>query len=185
MLIHNQQAVKPPPFALANLPSSHKPTKDELDNYKVAADSPRFVYIPSIKVPQTRIIHLGLDKTGQIAVPDNVNDTGWYTGSSKPGQPGAMFIFGHISSWQAKGVFYDLDKLKPNDTVTVERGDGKKYTYKVIRTKIYPAAKVNMNEVLAPADSNKTGLNLMTCTGKVIKGTSEFSERLVVFTSLD
>ena len=30
----------------------------------------------------------------------------------------------------------------------------------------------------------EVGLNLMTCTGEAIAGTSEFNERLVVFTSL-
>jgi hypothetical protein len=41
-----------------------------------------------------------------------------------------------------------------------------------------------MKQVLSPINPNKPGLNLMTCTGHVMKGTSEFSERLVVFTSL-
>lgn len=41
-----------------------------------------------------------------------------------------------------------------------------------------------MNKTLSPINSQTPGLNLMTCTGQVIKGTSEFNERLVVFTSL-
>jgi hypothetical protein len=43
---------------------------------------------------------------------------------------------------------------------------------------------VPMNIVLTPTKSANSGLNLMTCAGSIIKGTSEFSERLVVFTSL-
>jgi hypothetical protein len=41
-----------------------------------------------------------------------------------------------------------------------------------------------MDQVLVPANANKPGLNMMTCTGEVIKGTSEFNERLVVYANL-
>jgi len=180
---------KPPaePAVAANqsaAPDATKPTAKEISAYTVAADLPRYIYIPAIKVEQTRITHLGVDEHGQIRVPDNLNDTGWYKASAKPGQKGAMFIYGHISSWQAKGVFYDLHKLKAGDEVTIERGDGQKYTYVVVESKTYPADKVNMNEVLAPVDKTQPGLNLMTCAGTVKPGTSEFTERLVVFTTL-
>jgi LPXTG-site transpeptidase (sortase) family protein len=127
---------------------------------------------------------LGVVKNNQIAVPDNIYDAGWYNGSAKPGQKGAMFIYGHVSSWKAKGIFYNLKKLKPGDSITVTRGDDSTFTYKVVTTKIYPYNNVDMKQVLAPADQNKPGLNLMTCTGKIIKNTSEFEQRLVVFTTL-
>ena len=41
-----------------------------------------------------------------------------------------------------------------------------------------------MSQVLSPVNPTKPGLNLITCTGQVISGTSEFNERLVVYTSL-
>ncbi|MGZ6005248.1 MAG: class F sortase [Candidatus Saccharimonadales bacterium] len=187
MLMNSSHDDSQPPAqaqAQAGAPDAKKPSKVEIDNYIVAADTPRYIYIPEIKVPQTRIKHLGIDKQGQIAVPDNLYDTGWYIDSAKPGQAGAMFIYGHISSWQANGIFYDLNKLQSGDIVTVERGDGRKFNYKVVKTKIYPADKVNMSEVLTAAEPDKPGLSLMTCAGKVKPGTSEFTERLVVFASL-
>lgn len=130
------------------------------------------------------MLKLGLTSGGAIAVPDNIYDAGWYDKSSLPGQKGAMFIYGHVSSWTADGIFHDLKKLKAGDSVVITRGDNKKFTYRVISTKTYPYNKVDMNQVLSPIDGNETGLNLMTCTGQIIKGTSEFNERLVVFTSL-
>jgi sortase A len=129
-------------------------------------------------------LKLGLTSGGAIAVPDNIYDTGWYDGSSKPGQSGAVFIYGHLSSWTADGVFYNLKKLKPRDDVIITRGDNTTYTYRVITSKVYPYNNIDMDQVLAPINPNKPSLNLMTCTGEVIKGTSEFNERLVVFTSL-
>lgn len=172
---------KPPVgVAAAAVPSSIRPTQKEVDNYTVGPGLPKYISIPSIKVQKTRVRGLGL-KAEQIISPSNVYDTGWYTGSSRPGQKGAMFIFGHVSSWSANGIFHNLKKLRPGDQVKVTRGDDRVFTYQVVSTKIYPADKVDMAAVLSPVDA-KQGLNLMTCTGSVMKDTNEFSERLVVFT---
>ena len=167
-----------------NAPSSVKPSQQAIDTYKVAPELPKYIRIPTINVPKTRVMQLGLLKNNQIAAPNNIYDAGWYRDSTKPGQHGAMFMYGHVSSWSANGIFYDLKNLKPGDYVTVERGDGKSYTYAVNMSKTYPADKVDMHAVLAPTEAGKPGLNLMTCAGQLKKGSSEFSERLVVFTTL-
>lgn len=165
----------------SNAPSSKKPSPSAINNYSVASDLPKYISIPAINVPKTRIIQLGLLKGNEIATPDNIYDTGWYNGSSKPGQNGAMFIYGHVSSWTADGVFYNLKKLQPGDKVYITRGDNKHFTYQVGSSKIYNYKHVDMKQALSPVDAGTPGLNLMTCTGKIIKGTSEFNERLVVF----
>jgi LPXTG-site transpeptidase (sortase) family protein len=180
---HKQQIANH--FKTTNIgsPSAKRPSPATVTSYTVPPDNPRYITIPSIGIGQTRVISLGT-KNNQISTPDNIYDTGWYNTSAKPGQDGAMFIFGHVSSWEANGIFYDLKKLKAGDQVIIQRGDGKSYTYIVNKSKVYPVDQVDMNKVLKPIDSNKPGLNLMTCTGQVIKGTNNFSERLVVFTSL-
>jgi hypothetical protein len=38
-----------------------------------------------------------------------------------------------------------------------------------------------MSALLSPINAGKPGLNLITCTGDVIKGTNDFTERIVVF----
>ncbi len=184
VLARNHHAVTRPPGTNESAPSSAKPSAQTIASYKVAPDVPKYINIPAINIPATRVMQLGLAKNNQIAVPGNIYDAGWYNQSAKPGQPGAMFIYGHVSSWQANGIFYNLKKLKPGDKVTVTRGDDKTFTYQVVSSKTYPYNAVDMNQVLAPVDPSKPGLNLMTCTGQIIKGTSEFNERLVVFTSL-
>jgi LPXTG-site transpeptidase (sortase) family protein len=166
------------------MPSAAKPSPGSIANYTVAAGLPKYITIPAIGVRQTRIKPLGLIKNRTIATPDNLYDTGWYNGSAKPGERGAMFIYGHVSTWKANGIFFDLKKLKPGDRVTVERGDGKLFTYQVNRTAVYPASKVDMVTVLAPSEPGKPGLNLMTCSGTLLKNSNDFTERFVVFTSL-
>jgi len=177
---------KIPPDALSSssAPSSIKPSKQAVAAFSVPPTDPRYIAIKAIGISNKPVLRLGLTSSGAIATPDNIYETGWYDGSSKPGHNGAMFIYGHVSSWTADGVFYSLKKLKAGDTVTITRGDNTKYTYQVIKSAVYPYNDVPMNTVLAPVNANVPGLNLMTCTGQVIKGTSEFNERLVVYTSL-
>lgn len=163
-------------------PSSAQPTAQAIAAYSVAPDHPKYIAIDSIKLPQTRIFPLGLRADQQIAVPDNIHDAGWYINSAKPGQSGAMFIYGHVSSWEARGAFYNLKKLQAGDQVVVTNGADQHFTYQVLSTKTYPHDAVPMDTVLAPAEAGKPGLNLMTCAGSVIKGTSEFDQRLVVYT---
>ena len=167
--------------ASPTVPSTTKPTTNDLASYAVAPTLPRYLRIPKLGV-EARVLRLGVDKSGQLETPPNVYDTGWYDASSLPGSPGAMLIDGHVSSWTTNGVFYGLKKLVPGDTMTVERGDGQTFTYKVVKTQAYDADNVDMQAAVTPVVPGKPGLNLITCTGSVKPGTSEFTQRLVVFT---
>lgn len=161
-------------------PATRKPDTSEFDNYKVAADLPRYIFIPKIAV-KAMIKQVGITKDNQIDTPANVHDTAWYNQSAKPGQPGAMLIDGHVSSWKTHGVFYDLKKLVAGDSISIERGDGTILAYRVTKKETYDADKVDMAATLAPINPAKPGLNLITCAGNVVKGTNDFDKRIVVF----
>ena len=163
-----------------SVPSTVKPTATAVANYVVAPGLPRYLTIPKLGV-HARILSVGVLASGALGTPYNVYDTAWYNESSLPGQPGAMLIDGHVSSWTAHGVFYGLKTLVAGDIIQVERGDGKMFTYKVVKSQVYPSGKVNMAAALTPIIPGKPGLNLITCTGDVIPGTSEFNERIVVY----
>lgn len=161
-------------------PSIVKPTPSDFDTYTAPSDLPRYLFISKINV-KAIVRSLGLTKANQIQSPANVYDTGWYNESSKPGLPGAALIDGHLSSWNANGVFYNLKSLKPGDTIQIQRGDGVKITYSVVRSQTYDADKVDTVAMLQPVTPGEPGLNLITCAGDVIKGTNDFSKRIVVF----
>lgn len=162
------------------VPATTPATPSAFASYTVAADLPRYIYIPKLSV-QAIIKPLGLTAAGQLATPNNVYDTGWYTKSSQPGQPGAAVIDGHVSSWTTNGVFYGLKTLQAGDAIQVERGDGTKLNYLVVKKQVYGYQQVDMSAVLSPVEADKPGLNLITCTGDVIKGTNDFTERVVIF----
>ena len=179
-----KMVTSPKSITVNSAPSSIKPGAQVVESYSVPSNDPKYIAIPSIDISNTPVLKLGLLKSGAIATPDNIYETGWYDGSSLPGQSGAMFIYGHVSSWKANGIFYNLKNLVAGDKVDITKGDNTILTYRVVSSKVYPYNNVNMAQVLAPVNPNTPGLNLMTCTGEIIKGTSQFNERLVVFTSL-
>ena len=182
--IANQQAAKLIYAANHNIrhtvPSTAKPTAGAAPNYVVAPTLPSYLIIPELSI-NAPILAVGVNAQVALEAPSNINDTAWYNESSQPGQPGAMLIDGHISSWTAPGVFYDLKTLQPGNTIEVRSGNGAIFTYQVVITKVYSFNNVNMAMAMTSINPNKPGLNLISCTGDIIPGTSEFDERIIVF----
>lgn len=162
------------------VPSTKKPTPDEFSQHKVAADMPRYLFIPGISV-RAMVKPKGLTKDNQIDVPRNAYDVGWYEGSAKPGQAGAVLIDGHVSGGNVPGIFHDLKKLTLGMRLSIERGDGKVLNYRVVKSMLYDYRNVDMKAALSPINPHTRGLNLITCDGNVIKGSNNFDKRLVVF----
>lgn len=160
--------------------SEDQPTMTSVSQYKVAADMPRMLSINKIGI-FSKIKRVNIDASGQVGTPKNIYDVGWYDGSAKPGEPGAVFIDGHVSGPTARGVFYNLKNLVQGDVINIEKGDGQLITYKVVASELFAYDGVDMAKVLRPYDSNKQGLNLMTCTGKFNKATQSYEKRLVVY----
>lgn len=161
--------------------STETPKPDEFDRYKVAGDLPRYLFIPKIGV-KAMVKPMGVTAKNQIEAPPGAFDAGWYNKSAKPGEQGASLLDGHVSGGAVPGIFYNLKNLTLGDELTLERGDGLKVVYKVVKSQTYDVDKVDMAAVLAPVNADKPGLNLITCTGNVMKGTNNYDKRIVVFT---
>ena len=177
--------LSPPSFS-NTADNSDRPSQPDIDSYSVPPTHPKFISIPAIEVPKSKVIEYGLDQNRTITSPGSSFDTGWYGESAKPGQQGAMFIYGHVAGPSGGGIFYNLKELKTGDEIVITRGDDKNYTYQVVSSKIYPYDSVDMSAVLSPVESGVPGLNLMTCTGKIIPDSNpvNFDQRLVVFAKL-
>lgn len=179
-----QHRPSPPPVSGEPTPEASRPTHEEVAQYQVAPDLPKYITIPALKLGQVRVRQLGVTPDHNIAAPANLFDAGWYSDSAKPGQKGAAFVYGHVSSDLAVGAFHDLKDLKPGDIVTITRGDNVQLAYTVVRLETYPADSVPMDKVLATITPGQPGLNLMTCAGHPARDTGEFPDRLVVYTAL-
>jgi LPXTG-site transpeptidase (sortase) family protein len=93
-----------------------------------------------------------------------------------------MFIDGHASGPTREGLFAYLDTLEKNDTLQVEKGDGTKLKYKVVRTEVVALSDIDMKKILLPHNGVTKGLNLMTCTGKWLPREKTYDHRVVVYT---
>lgn len=152
-----------------------------LDSYTVAADMPRFLGIKSLNM-KARIQEMGVNSQGAVQAPVNIYDSGWYTGSAKPGTQGAAFVDGHASGSTREGLFAYIDTLKSGDIVTVEQGDGTLFSYKVVNVETVSKDAVDMDKALAVYGGAKEGLNLMTCTGRWIANQETYDKRVIVYT---
>jgi LPXTG-site transpeptidase (sortase) family protein len=164
-------------------PATRKPSNQAVASYQVPAAYPRYLTIPSLQI-HARVMAVGTTKSDAIGTPSNVYDTAWYKDSSLPGQPGATLIDGHVSSWTTHGVFYSLKSLQAGDQISLQLGSGATLQYKVVQTQIYSTQNITAATLLSPITANASGLNLITCTGDVIKGTNEFNQRVVVYATL-
>ncbi len=154
---------------------------DALNNYKVAASLPRALYISKINVA-ARILPMSVNPDDSVQAPLNINDSGWYNGSVKPGGVGAMFIDGHSSGATREGLFGSLDELAEGDTMQVEKGDGTRLTYKVVHTETVDRDAVDMHKMMLPYGNAPRGLNLMTCSGTWVDSDKTLTQRVLVFT---
>lgn len=157
-----------------------EPKNDTIRSYRVADNLPRFLTIGSIGV-YTKVLPVGLSSNNEILTPKNIYNVGWYQGSSKPGQRGAIFINGHVSGPTKRGVFYNIKKLNIGDIVKLESGNAELFEYRVVHKEEVPVTEVDMNKVLLSYDIDKQGLNLMTCGGEFDKKSSSYNKRTIVY----
>jgi len=170
----------------AGVPSEEKVPEAVVNSYQPPADEPRYIHIPKIKNTKTRVLKMGTGKDGAVQTPRTTWDTGWFDGSSKPGDKvGSALIVGHVSGLTGGGVFYNLYRLTEGDEIIVEMGDGTKHTYHVVSKEEVPAEGINMNNYLISKNIDKPGLTLMTCAGEYNPVTQTFENRLAVFAVRD
>ncbi len=156
-------------------------TPNAVDTYSVAADLPRVLTIDKLSV-RARVLPMSVNPDGAMQAPVNIFDSGWYGASAKPGTPGATVIDAHASGATREGLFAYLDTLAAGDQLSVERGDGQKFTYEVTHTETVALGDVDMNKLLTPYGSAKEGLNLITCTGKWLPDQKTYDHRVMVYT---
>ncbi|HKJ55389.1 MAG TPA: class F sortase [Nitriliruptoraceae bacterium] len=96
-----------------------------------AAPAPTRLAIPSIDV-DVPVAALGIDSDGQMAIPEDVDEAGWYRFGPSPGQPGNAVIAGHVDSRsQGLGAFHRLNNVAIGDVVRVTASDGSTADYEI------------------------------------------------------
>ncbi|MGZ4606270.1 MAG: class F sortase [Blastococcus sp.] len=148
------------------------------------ASTPVHLDIPAIRV-SSDLLQLGLNPDHTLQVPplSRVSLAGWYRGSPTPGQLGPSVLLGHVDSAEyGAGVFFQLGRLRPGDTVTVRRADHTAATFKVTRVASYPKDRFPTLEVYG--NTSDAELRLITCGGAFDASARSYLNNIVVYASL-
>ncbi len=154
----------------------------QVNAYKKASGSANTLVIPTTGT-DAKIEAVGLTANGNMNVPDNAREVGWYQFGTKPGETGNTVIDGHLDTYtSSSGVFGNLDKLKTGDDVYVVNAQNEKIHYKVNHTDVYKVDDAPLQAIFGSSD--KAHLNLITCTGAWDKKLHQYTQRRVVYTDL-
>lgn len=134
------------------------------------------ISIPSIGV-NARIVELGLTQEGAVDAPNNVYDVGWYNGSSRFGESGAVFLDGH-----SPGVFSNLAQVGVGNFITITTNSGETYSYTVVAIETTPLSQVNMYRATSTyGQTSDQGLNIMTCSGRYVHELGTYDHRTTLY----
>jgi sortase (surface protein transpeptidase) len=170
---------KPSHHALAPIPMGKVAAAPPAEVHVVAR--PVTLIIPAIGV-RSRLVHLGLTRSGELQVPPVATVAGWYTGSPRPGEPGGAVIAGHIDSLRGPGVFFRLRLLHRGQRVFVRRANGSLAVFRVTSVRSYPKARFPSRAVYGPAPDAQ--LRLITCGGSFDPATGHYQSNTIVYAAL-
>lgn len=143
-------------------------TPQQIAEYNVPANQPKFITLQKIGITKARIISLGTKGTGELATPSSIFDVGWYNASGAPGSGRVMILDGHNGGPTKIGVFKHLPDLRAGDKIEIERGDGTMFTYTVKDNVTVPLSESNeyMKTAFKSPEPGKESLTIITCTGE-------------------
>lgn len=168
-----------PPAPLLDIPV---PAATEATTTMLTASAPMHLDIPAIELSASFTEPLALAENGEVGVPDNYTDVGWYKFSPTPGQIGPSVILGHVDSYKGPAVFWSIGKLTIGDEIMVTREDGSVATFVVEGLERYPQANFPTEKVYG--NISYAGLRLITCSGTYNKGAKRYTHNLVVYAKL-
>ena len=169
----------PATVPVTSVPVPVIPTRGaRLDELAVAAVIPPVaVRIPAHGVSNT-VIPVGVDAgTGELSVPLDPAEVGWYQFGSTPGAAGSAVLAGHVD-WKGRpGAFIDLDQVQPGERVEVDLADGTTHAFVVVETHLI--AKTELPKELFER-SGPPKLVLITCGGEFDRSIHRYRQNVVV-----
>jgi sortase (surface protein transpeptidase) len=169
--------------SVQNIPKVISPAREAQATQNSAQVSQTRLKIDSIGV-DAPIEAVGLLSNGAMAAPKSLATVGWFKFGPTPGTIGNSVLAGHVNGGanSKQGVFHNLSKLTPSDTIKIVDKNGTEKTFRVTHTEVYDYKKAPLREIFGT--STTANLNLITCTGTWIPQEKTYDKRLVVFTEL-
>lgn len=143
-----------------------------------AVAAPVRIEVPAIRV-DAEVIPLGVTERGELEVPEDGAQTGYWTGGALPGEAGPAVIAGHIDSSAGPAVFYALRDLEAGDRIIVRREDGSAVSFSVSRLAFHDKDAFPTADVYGHTDAPT--LRLITCGGSFDHDTGHYRSNLIVY----
>ena len=147
---------------------------------EVTTRAPVGLVIESIGV-NAQIGAYGIDqRTGQMDVPNNVREVGWYQHGPAPGEPGSSVLAAHVDlKSQGPGVFFDLKTLDPGELLTVTFDDGTVQRFQVKARNTYLKDELPLEVIFSRGGAPV--LTLITCGGGFSPSVESYDSNVVVY----
>ena len=122
----------------------------------------------------------GVAPSGQMEVPDNVTEVGWYEHGPSPGQPGSAVLAAHVDlRGPGRGLFYALDQLDVDDEVVVGYSDGESRRFRVVARSTYLKSELPLDVIFSR--QGDPVLTLITCGGGFSASEGSYDSNVVVY----
>ena len=140
---------------------------------------PARLQIPAIGV-DAPIEAVGVDDRGDMAIPEQVQQIGWYRYGAAPGDAtGSVVMSGHVdSAQQGLGAFHDLSHLAAGDPIVVSDAAGRAMRYRVIGKEAFDKKTVPLADLFSRNGSAR--LTLITCGGAFDSTARSYLDNIVV-----
>lgn len=142
-------------------------------------DGPSRIVIPALDV-SAKVVPVGVRQDGSMAIPENVDQVGWYRFGPQPGDPaGATVLAGHVDSKeQGRGALFGMRDLDVGDTIDVRAADGATVQYRVVAKETIVKKRLPTERLFARDGAPR--LVLITCGGPFLPELSSYRDNLVV-----
>lgn len=177
-------------FAATSVQAVLSPPKDEAivppevelasPSAQVSVESrPARLMIPAVGV-DADVQEVGITTEGNMGVPNNFYQTGWYKYGPVPGQRGSAVISGHVDNGLGlDGVFKRLKDVKTGDEIFVQTQSGDTLRFVVEETDSYVVASAPLTRIFNRDGARR--LNLITCDGTWDAAAESYDRRRVVY----
>jgi hypothetical protein len=142
------------------------------------AERPRMLMLPSGTLMRVR--QSATSASGTLGIPADINQAGWWDGSSKLGDPfGAIVVAAHVDSFtQGLGRFAELLSMQPGDDVRL-RSAGLSETFSVAWAGLVPKSSISATSGVFSA-RGPSRLVLITCGGVFDPSHGGYQSNMVV-----
>ena len=125
------------------------------------------------------VVSLGVTSSGDMEVPENIGEVGWYQFGPAPGEAGSAVLAAHVDkAGEGPGVFFHLDRVRVDDRLTIQMSDGTSTTFRVVSTE--RVAKTDLGVDTLFASDGDSVIRLITCGGAFDREAGSYYDNIVV-----